>query len=102
MRGVQAGGVIDHDLHDAMPSTSQICDQMDPHREYDLVLYGATGYTGKYTAEWLQENAPADLKWAIAGRNAQKLEAIASELKELKPDRLQPGTKPCDHDLDVS
>jgi short subunit dehydrogenase-like uncharacterized protein len=60
-------------------------------REYDLVLYGATGYTGQFTAEWLQQNAPTDLKWAIAGRNAQKLEVIASTLKALNPDRLQPG-----------
>jgi len=68
--------------------------KMDTHRTYDLVLYGATGYTGQYTAEWLQENAPTDLKWAVAGRNAQKLEAIATTLKELNPDRLQPGKKP--------
>jgi short subunit dehydrogenase-like uncharacterized protein len=65
---------------------------MGSPRQYDLVLYGATGYTGKYTAEWLQENAPTDLKWAIAGRNAQKLAAVALQLKELNPDRLQPGT----------
>jgi short subunit dehydrogenase-like uncharacterized protein len=68
---------------------------MDTHRTYDLVLYGATGYTGQYTAEWLQENAPTDLKWAVAGRNAQKLEAIATTLKELNPDRLQPGKIHC-------
>jgi short subunit dehydrogenase-like uncharacterized protein len=71
-----------------------IYDQMDDRRDYDLVLYGATGYTGNYTAEWLQQNAPTDLKWAIAGRNADKLHALAAALKELSPDRLQPGTKP--------
>jgi short subunit dehydrogenase-like uncharacterized protein len=60
-------------------------------RKYELVLYGATGYTGKYTAEFLQQNAPTDLKWAIAGRSAQKLETIGKELKELDKDRLQPG-----------
>jgi short subunit dehydrogenase-like uncharacterized protein len=64
---------------------------MDSSRKYDLVLYGATGYTGQYTAEWLQENAPTDLKWAIAGRNAQKLEAIATKLKDLNSVRPQPG-----------
>jgi short subunit dehydrogenase-like uncharacterized protein len=61
-------------------------------RKYELILYGATGYTGKYTAEFLQLNAPTDLKWAIAGRNAQKLEEIGRELKELNKDRAQPGT----------
>jgi short subunit dehydrogenase-like uncharacterized protein len=72
---------------------------MEAPREYDLVLYGATGYTGKYTAEWLQQNAPTDLKWAIAGRNAQKLEAVASALKELNPDRAQPTIEAIDHAL---
>ena len=52
-------------------------------RQYDLVLLGATGYTGKLTAEWITTHLPADLKWAIAGRNVRKLEAVAEELKNL-------------------
>jgi hypothetical protein len=60
-------------------------------RQYDLVLLGATGYTGKYAAEYIQENVATDFKWAIAGRNSQKLETIAKDLKTLNPDRLQPG-----------
>jgi short subunit dehydrogenase-like uncharacterized protein len=60
-------------------------------RQYDLVLYGATGYTGKYTAEYLQQYGPTDLKWAIAGRNATKLEGVAKELEGLNKDRKQPG-----------
>jgi short subunit dehydrogenase-like uncharacterized protein len=63
-------------------------------RQYDLVLLGATGFTGKYTAEYIQEHVSTDLKWAIAGRSSQKLETIAKELKELNPDRPQPGTTP--------
>ena len=60
-------------------------------RQYDLVLLGATGYTGNLTAEYIQEHVSTDLKWAIAGRNASKLAQIAAELKTLNPDRLQPG-----------
>jgi short subunit dehydrogenase-like uncharacterized protein len=63
-------------------------------RQYDLILYGATGYTGKYTAEYLQAHAPTDLNWAIAGRNAQKLQALLKELEGLNSDRKQPGKEP--------
>ena len=60
-------------------------------REYDLVLLGATGYTGKLCAEHIALKLPTDLKWAVAGRSSSKLSAITSELKSLNPDRLQPG-----------
>jgi short subunit dehydrogenase-like uncharacterized protein len=60
-------------------------------RQYDLVVYGATGYTGKYVAEYVQENIATDLRWAIAGRSGEKLGDLAKELKQLVSDRLQPG-----------
>jgi N-acetyl-gamma-glutamylphosphate reductase len=64
-------------------------------RPYELILLGATGYTGKLTAEYIQEHVATDLKWAIAGRNGQKLHEIAEELKKMNPDRIQPGMRPC-------
>jgi short subunit dehydrogenase-like uncharacterized protein len=60
-------------------------------RPYELVLLGATGYTGYLTAEYIQEHVATDLKWAIAGRNSKKLHEIADQLKKLNPDRIQPG-----------
>ena len=48
-------------------------------RPYDIVLFGATGFTGTLVATYLKENAN-HLKWAIAGRNAQKLEDVKREL----------------------
>lgn len=60
-------------------------------REYDLVLFGATGYTGKLCAEHIALKLPTTLKWAIAGRSSAKLAAIADELRSMNPDRLQPG-----------
>ncbi|KGO67721.1 Saccharopine dehydrogenase / Homospermidine synthase [Penicillium italicum] len=63
---------------------------MTSNRQYDLVLLGPTGYTGRFCAEHIVQNLPTDLKWAIAGRSAQKLESIAQELKALNPDRLDP------------
>ena len=49
-------------------------------RQYDVVLFGATGFTGALTAEYLAKNAPPDLTWALAGRNRTKLEAVRSKL----------------------
>jgi len=68
---------------------------MASNRQYDIVLLGPTGYTGRFCGEHIVQNLPTDLKWAIAGRNAQKLEPIAQELKTLNPDRIQPGRRFC-------
>jgi short subunit dehydrogenase-like uncharacterized protein len=50
-------------------------------RQYDLALFGATGFTGGLTARYLAKNGPAGLRWALVGRNRNKLEAVASSLK---------------------
>jgi short subunit dehydrogenase-like uncharacterized protein len=49
-------------------------------RLYDVVLYGASGFVGKQTVQYFARHAPESLRWAIAGRNRQKLEAIRDEL----------------------
>lgn len=59
-------------------------------RQYDLILLGATGYTGQLTATHIFANLPGDLNWAIAGRNAAKLQDLASELQKLNPNRAPP------------
>jgi short subunit dehydrogenase-like uncharacterized protein len=64
---------------------------MAQEREYELILFGATGYTGKLVAEWVTKQLPQDLKWAVAGRNAKKLQGVVGELKELGPNRKLPG-----------
>ncbi|NYT94587.1 trans-acting enoyl reductase family protein [Salinispora sp. H7-4] len=53
---------------------------MPPERTYDLVLFGATGFTGSLTAEYLAQHAPPGLRWALAGRNPDKLTAVRSRL----------------------
>ncbi len=51
--------------------------------EFDIIVYGATGYTGRLVAEYLDQhygssdNAP---KWAMAGRSQEKLEAVRDEI----------------------
>lgn len=47
---------------------------------YDIILYGATGFTGKRAVAYFQQHAPEGVNWAIAARNAQKLEALKAEL----------------------
>ncbi|RAG81009.1 saccharopine dehydrogenase [Streptacidiphilus pinicola] len=49
-------------------------------REYDLVLFGATGFTGGLTAEYLARQVPEGCRWAVAGRNRAKLEALRERL----------------------
>ena len=55
-------------------------------RDLDLVLVGATGFTGALTAEYLARHAPADLRWALAGRTPAKLEALRARLAGLGAD----------------
>jgi len=45
-------------------------------RDYDIVMFGGTGFTGGLTAEYLAANAPATTRLALAGRNQAKLEAL--------------------------
>jgi short subunit dehydrogenase-like uncharacterized protein len=53
---------------------------MPEGRQHDIVLLGATGFTGALTAEYLAANAPQGLRWALAGRNRAKLEDVRSRL----------------------
>lgn len=51
---------------------------MDNSKEYDFVVYGATGFTGKLVVEYLVEkysNSP-EITWALAGRSLEKLESV--------------------------
>ncbi|MGK5522106.1 saccharopine dehydrogenase family protein [Micromonospora sp. URMC 107] len=58
---------------------------MREQRTYDVVLFGATGFTGGLTAEYLARNAPPGLRWALAGRNPGKLAAVRDRLAAIDP-----------------
>jgi short subunit dehydrogenase-like uncharacterized protein len=49
-------------------------------RELDLVVFGATGFTGRLTAEYLARHAPDGLRWGLAGRSQAKLEGVREHL----------------------
>ena len=54
-----------------------------PHsRELDVVLFGATGFTGGLTAAYLAQHGPDGLRWGLAGRNLAKLEQVRDALGE--------------------
>ena len=49
-------------------------------RRLDVIIFGATGFTGRLVAEYLVEHHGRELRLAIAGRNAAKLEQLKDEL----------------------
>jgi short subunit dehydrogenase-like uncharacterized protein len=63
---------------------------MPGERDHDLALFGATGFTGGLTADYLAANAPTGLRWALVGRNRAKLEAVAARLAAASPEAPAP------------
>src|SRR4051794_23163853 len=59
-------------------------------REYDLALLGATGFTGALTAAELASRAPTGLRWALAGRNLDKLAAVRDRVVAAHPQAPAP------------
>ena len=56
-------------------------------RPYEVVVYGATGFSGRQAVAYLGSRAgEAGLRWAISGRDRNKLEALAATLPEPRPD----------------
>ena len=52
---------------------------MSPELKYDVVVFGATGFTGKLVAAYLAASSET-FRWAIAGRDAERLRGVKSEL----------------------
>ena len=61
-----------------------------PAREHDIIVWGATGFTGSLMCKHLAQHAPPDLRWAIAGRRADALQKMVSELSSLPSTRCAP------------
>jgi len=53
---------------------------VDPTREHDIVLHGATGFVGALVAAYLAGAAHADVRIALSGRSREKLERTRAEL----------------------
>ena len=54
---------------------------MASEQSFDIVVFGASGYTGRLVAEYLaQEYGSDDISWAMAGRSLDKLAAVRAEM----------------------
>jgi short subunit dehydrogenase-like uncharacterized protein len=55
---------------------------VDTEREFEIIVWGATGFTGRLVAEHLSENygTHQSLRWALGGRDHEKLQRLAGEL----------------------
>ncbi|OLT15158.1 saccharopine dehydrogenase [Actinomadura sp. CNU-125] len=58
---------------------------MTADRPYDIVLFGATGFTGGLTAEYLAAHADPGTRWALAGRSTAKLAEVRDRLAGIDP-----------------
>lgn len=58
-------------------------------RDLDIVLFGATGFTGGLVAEYLAEHAPQELRWALAGRSLSRLEAVRDSIGSTDVELIQ-------------
>ncbi len=65
---------------------------MKDKRSYDIVIWGASGFTGKLVCQYLMKNygigIGSTFRWAIAGRNHKKLETIRNDLNLNDPEEM--------------
>ena len=53
---------------------------MREQAEFDVIVYGATGFTGRLVAEYMENQYGRAVNWAMAGRSAEKLAAVRDEI----------------------
>ncbi len=49
------------------------------NKKFDIIVYGATGFTGSLCVKYLKKNY-SELRWAVAGRNKEKLSLLCQEI----------------------
>ena len=61
-------------------------------RKYNIVVFGATGFTGQFVVEEIARtvDSEARLKWAVAGRDMSKLQAVLSTASKVTGDCITP------------
>ncbi|TDE59885.1 saccharopine dehydrogenase [Nonomuraea mesophila] len=62
------------------------------NRPYDIVLFGASGFTGALTAAYLARSAGPGVRWAVAGRDRAKLERLGLDVPVLLADSTDPDS----------
>lgn len=72
---------------DATPEPARAPDaESASGKPYDVVLFGATGFTGSLVADYLAGHAPAGARWALAGRSEAKLRGVRDRLAAAHPE----------------
>ncbi len=69
----------DHDFAEALGDCTA------PDGDYDVLLFGATGFTGLLAAEYLARHAPRGCRWALAGRDRPRLDVLRGRLAVIDP-----------------
>jgi short subunit dehydrogenase-like uncharacterized protein len=65
---------------------------MSSERPYDVIVFGATGFTGRLTAEYLaQKSKGSAFRWAIAGRSAARLAEVKAAVEAIDPSAANLG-----------
>src|SRR5258705_274912 len=79
-RGREAYRAIAHGSEDKLSRASKRTNVVK--RDFDLIVYGATGYTGRLIAEYLATSYRCDdaPSWAIAGRSTDKLQKVRADI----------------------
>ena len=67
-----------------MPDPAPPADR--PAEQLDLVLFGATGFTGNLAARYIAKTYGTQIKWAIAGRRRPALETLRADLAQTQPE----------------
>lgn len=49
-------------------------------REFDVIVFGVTGFAGRLVAEYLAQHGSPDLRWAVAGRSLEKMRQVMGEI----------------------
>lgn len=66
-------------------------------RKYDIIIYGCTGFTGKLVAQYFADHVDiTKIKWGIAGRNINKLEALKAKFILANKANYDIGVFECD------
>ena len=66
-------------------------------RKYDVVVFGATGFTGRLIAEYIARSYGSSIAWAIAGRSVAKLADVKAALVAIDPSCAAVATLTADH-----
>ena len=71
---------VDVDFYYYFSNFSLVKDKVMAEKTYDIVVFGASGFTGQYVVDEVARVAEEEqIKWAISGRNMGKLQKVLSE-----------------------